>query len=83
MSVLSHVYDIPSEEELDAAIGAAVPHFALQLKHRVASYIERLPADHPRRPGLEAQLERLTALAYEGEQGTGGVDLPRLQPRAT
>ncbi len=82
MSVLSHVYDIPTDDELDAAIGAAVPHFSQQIRGRVASYLDRLPPDHPRRPALEAQLVRLDLLAVDGERGDGSTpDLPRLQPR--
>lgn len=84
MSVLGHVYDVPSDEELDALEGAAVPHFSLQIKARIQSYLDRLPADHPRRASLEAQLARMHDLAFDGERGGGGpVDLPPLDPRTT
>ncbi|MCB0882070.1 MAG: hypothetical protein KDC33_07615 [Thermoleophilia bacterium] len=84
MSVLSHVYDVPSDDELEALMGAAAPHFALQIRGRIRSYLDRLPADHPRRPALEAQLQRMHDLGFEGERGAAGpVDLPPLDPRTT
>lgn len=77
MTVLHHVYEIPSEDELAQLVGAATPHFALQAHTRVRGYLERLPADHPRRRELERHLERLAALAVEGETGAHArTDLP-------
>lgn len=73
MSVLNHTYDVPSEDELAQLVGAATPHFALQIRSRVASYADRLPADHPRRAELAAHLEHLDRLvARDGlVRGTG------------
>lgn len=59
MSVLNHIYDVPSEDELAQLVGAATPHFALQIRNRVAGYVERLPKDHPRQAELAAHMERL------------------------
>jgi hypothetical protein len=76
MTVLHHVYDIPSEDELAQLVGAATPHFALQAHHRVSGYLERLPAGHPRRPELERHLERLAGLAVDGESAGRRPNLP-------
>lgn len=77
MTVLHHVYDIPSEDELAQLVGAATPHFALQIKARVASYLDRLPRDHPRRAELTRHLARLDGLARDGEDAaTARPDLP-------
>lgn len=81
MTVLEHIYGIPSEDELSMLVGAAVPHFAPQIRARIAEYAAALPADHPRQPGLQRHLERLDGLATHGQAGTpGAADLP---PRAS
>ena len=79
MPVAQRVYDIPSEGELAQLVGAATPHFAFQIRDRVALYAAALPPDHPRQPELAAHLEWLEALGYRGE--TGGVSAPDLPPR--
>jgi glutamyl/glutaminyl-tRNA synthetase len=63
MTILEVDYGIPSEDELARLVGAATPHFALQIRDRVRAYADALPEDHPRRPGIEAQIARLEALA--------------------
>ncbi len=80
VTVLEHIYGVPSEDELAMLVGAAVPHFALQIRGRVAEYAAALPADHPRQPELARHLARLDALAEDGQAGEGPVDLP---PRAS
>jgi hypothetical protein len=79
MTVLEHVYDVPSDEELARLVGSATPHFALQIRERVAALVAALPPDHPRRAALERQLARLDALAVEGE--SGGAIRPDLAAR--
>jgi hypothetical protein len=80
VTVLERIYDIPSEDELAMLAGAAVPHFALQIRDRLAAYAATLPPDHPRQLELARQLEWLDALARDGEPGQGPLDLP---PRAS
>jgi hypothetical protein len=60
-------------EDIRALSGPATPHFALQIRNRIARLIEPLPADHPARGMGEREIERLTALAnHSGEpRGTG------------
>jgi hypothetical protein len=79
VSVLQRVYDMPSEDELAQLVGAATPHFAYQIRDRVAQYARALPPDHPRQPELRAHLERLDRLGLDGE--TGRVSVPDLPPR--
>ena len=77
MSVSQHDYGIPSEDELAALVGAATPHFAFQIRARVADYAATLPDDHPRQAERAAHLERLDRLGYGGETGRETeADLP-------
>lgn len=79
MPVSEHDYGIPDEDELAALVGAATPHFAFQIRDRVAAYAERLPAGHPRRAELDAHLARLDRIGYGGENA--GEERPDLPPR--
>jgi hypothetical protein len=80
VTVLEHIYDIPSDEELSRLVGSATPHFSLQIRERVASYAAALPPDHPRQAELARHLARLDVLSTEGESaGLARLDLP---PRA-
>ena len=82
VSVLQHLDDIPSEDELAQLVGAATPHFAFQIRDRVALYARALPPDHPRQAELKAHIERLERLGTEGETAQVSVpDLP-LRPSA-
>jgi len=77
MTILELDYGIPSEDELARLMGAATPHFALQIRDRVRAYADALPEEHPRRIMLAAQVTRLEALAVDGERGPAGdIDLP-------
>jgi hypothetical protein len=77
MSVREHTYPVPSEAELAQMVGAATPHFALQVRDRVVSLARSLPADHPRQAELTAHIVRLEALAVGGEAGEAGqAELP-------
>ena len=81
MPIAQHVHDIPSEDELAQLVGAATPHFAFQIRDRVAQYAAALPPDHPRQAELAAHIERLDRLGFQGE--TGDVSQPDLPPRAS
>lgn len=77
MPVFEHVYDIPDEDELAQLVGAAVPHFALQIRGRISGYAAALPPDHPRQPELQRHIQHLTALGEGGETaGLERTDLP-------
>jgi hypothetical protein len=48
-------------------MGASTPHFALQLRNRIAKLIRGLPAEHPARIEGEREIARLTELGFNGE----------------
>ena len=55
-------------EDVRALAGPATPHFALQIRNRIARLIEPLPQGHPARAEGERQIVRLTELAnHSGE----------------
>jgi hypothetical protein len=71
-------------EDVRQLMGASTPHFALQLRNRIARLIEGLPADHPARIEGEREIARLERLGYTGEvRGEGAAEgerpLPSLQ----
>lgn len=77
VSVAEHVYEVPDEEELARLVGSATPHFALQIRDRVALAAAALPPGDPRREPLAAQIARLERLAVEGAVGADPhPDLP-------
>lgn len=83
MSVYQHVHDVPTEDELAQLVGAATPHFAFQIRDRVAQYAAALPPDHARQPEMARHLAYLDRLGYEGESAgvTGeALDLPPRPP---
>jgi hypothetical protein len=47
--------------------GASTPHFALQIRNRIATLVRDLPAGHPARVEGEREIARLTALGFTGE----------------
>ncbi|HSD76238.1 MAG TPA: hypothetical protein VLA98_02490 [Solirubrobacteraceae bacterium] len=54
-------------EDVRALMGASTPHFALQLRNRIARLIEGLPEGHAARAEGEREIARLTRLGYTGE----------------
>ena len=54
-------------EDVRQLMGASTPHFALQLRARIAKLIAALPADHPARIEGEREIARLNQIAYVGE----------------
>lgn len=75
-------------EDVRALAGPATPHFALQIRNRIAKLVRGLPEGHPARVLGEQEIARLTALGYTGEvRGTphedGITPLPSLGGDAT
>ena len=64
----------PTRDDLDALVGSATPHFAYQLRARVAELIQDLPDDHPLRAYGEQQMELLDRL---GHASSRAEDSPR------
>jgi hypothetical protein len=54
-------------EDVRALMGASTPHFALQLRNRIARLIAGLPPGHPARVEGEREIARLTRLGFTGE----------------
>jgi hypothetical protein len=74
-------------EDVRELMGASTPHFALQLRDRIARLIAELAPEHPARAEGEREIARLERLGIEGEvRGEGGTlderPLPSLAGRA-
>ena len=57
----------PTVDDIRQLLGASTPHFALQIRNRIARLIGGLPEGHPARVEGERELARLTRLGYTGE----------------
>lgn len=67
-------------EDVRALMGASTPHFALQLRNRIAKLIAPLPPDHPARIEGEREVERLTRLGFDGETRSDTDEADDLDP---
>jgi hypothetical protein len=68
-------------EDVRQLMGASTPHFALQLRNRIANLIAGLPADHPARLEGEREIARLEELGFSGEvRGEGAAEGERPMP---
>jgi hypothetical protein len=64
-----------SVEDVRRLMGASTPHFALQLRDRIANLIADLPAEHPARVEGEREIARLERLGFKGEtRGEGAAE---------
>ena len=62
-------------EDIRQLMGASTPHFALQLRNRIATLIAGLGADHPARIEGEREIVRLQRLGFAGETRGEGREL--------
>jgi hypothetical protein len=68
-------------EDVRQLMGASTPHFALQLRNRIATLVRGLAADDPARVLGEQEIARLEQLAFHGElRGAGPQDGQRALP---
>jgi hypothetical protein len=68
-------------DDVRQLMGSSTPHFALQLRARIARLIAGLQADDPARLLGEQEIARLEQLAYTGEvRGEGFQDGQRTLP---
>lgn len=67
----------PTRDDIDALVGSATPHFAYQLRARVAELVEDLADDHPLRRYGEEQMELLDRLGHASSRAQGGEREPR------
>jgi hypothetical protein len=74
-------------DDVRQLMGASTPHFALQIRNRIARLIRDLPQDHPARIEGEREIARLERLGFAGEfrglQHEDGIEpLPSLDDDA-
>jgi hypothetical protein len=74
-------------DDVRQLMGASTPHFALQIRNRIARLIRGLPQDHPARIEGEREIARLKELGllgeFRGDPHEEGLEpLPSLDPRA-
>jgi len=70
-----------SVEDVRELMGASTPHFALQLRNRIARLIAGLPDGHAARVEGEREIARLERLGFSGEtRGEAGNDGERALP---
>ena len=62
----------PTRDDIDALVGPATPHFAMQIRARVRALIRGLPEDHPVRIHGEEQIALLERLAYSTSKAAEG-----------
>ena len=68
-------------EDVRQLMGASTPHFALQLRNRIANLIADLPPEHPARIEGEREIARLEELGLRGEiRGASAADGERPLP---
>jgi hypothetical protein len=54
-------------EDVRQLVGPSTPHFALQIRGRIARLIRGLPEDHPARVEGEREIARMERLGLTGE----------------
>ena len=68
-------------DDVRALMGASTPHFALQLRNRIAKLVRDLPDDDPAKQLGRMEIARLERLAFtgevRGEQGQEGEEALR------
>jgi hypothetical protein len=67
----------PSIRDVDALVGPATPHFALQIRARVRELIADVPSDHPVRRYGEEKMRMLEDLAFASSKAEQGGREPR------
>ena len=70
-------------DDVRQLMGASTPHFALQLRNRIATLISGLAEGHPARTEGEREIARLDQVARgaerRGERGDGEPAMPSLR----
>jgi hypothetical protein len=74
-------------DDIRQLMGASTPHFALQIRNRIARLIRGLPEGHPARIEGAREIARLQKLGFAGEfrglpHEDGIVPLPSLDDHA-
>ena len=69
-----------TRDDIDALVGPATPHFALQLRARTEQLISDLAEDDPVRRYGEEQIQRLERLALASSKAEDRHHEPRTRP---
>jgi hypothetical protein len=67
----------PTRDDVDVIVASATPHFAYQIRARVAELIAELPADHPVRRYGEEKMELLDRLGHASSFAADSAREPR------
>jgi hypothetical protein len=67
----------PTRDDVDVILGSATPHFAYQLRARVAELVAELPADHPVRRYGEEKMALLDRLGHASSFAADSAPEPR------
>ena len=70
----------PTRADIDALVGPATPHFAFQLRARVAELVAGLPEEHPLHAYAAAQMELLDRLGYASSKAEDGGREAKTRP---
>jgi hypothetical protein len=70
----------PTRDDVDRLVGPATPHFAYQLRARVAELVQDLPEDHEVRVYGEEKMRLLDRLGYASSKADEGPHVPRDRP---
>jgi hypothetical protein len=70
----------PTRADIDALVGPATPHFAFQLRARVAELVSELAEDHPLRAYAVEQMDLLDRLGYASSKAADGGREPKSRP---
>jgi hypothetical protein len=62
----------PTRDDIDALVGPATPHFAYQLRARIAELSAGLPEGHPVRQYAEEEMARLDRLGHASSKADEG-----------
>jgi hypothetical protein len=70
----------PTFRDVDALVGPATPHFAYQLRARIAELVRDLDAGHPVRRYAEEKMDLLDRLGHASSKAQEGAREPRSRP---
>jgi hypothetical protein len=62
----------PTKDDIDALVGPATPHFAYQLRARIAELVQDLPEDDPVRRYAEETRDELDRLGHASSKARVG-----------
>ncbi len=70
----------PTQDDVEALVGPATPHFALQIRARLRELVRGLPDGHEVRRYAEQQMELMERLALASSKAAQGPREPESRP---